>query len=361
MENYVPGIGFAAGGMMVQWKVLNSHLNPALIKCKPGDHVNVFINFESVLYNLTLQKNLSNMIHFHKQSLVIELESAILNLMGIYKAYFKTKNVIPRIYFYHTNLLTNAQQMYSYNKFYRTYYKNRYMQNPQFKSMGDVLNAIIIPEIKLITSYIPNCYFLESTTFDGSIIPKIVSEFSECSANIIISSDVFDTLYIYNPNFSVVYIKRRYSVVNIYSEISEIVQSILKEEDPFDATIFNSQLYYRLLLSIKGSKIRNVKSAKGFGYGKFMKILKDGLYKGIVLKDFESIDSILQLFPNKYQDDIKSSFQCMDIETQYALLNEVDISHIKDQLVERSDVPSLETLNNKRFLDSPINLSNLLE
>ena len=171
---------------------------------------------------------------------------------------------------------------------------------------------------------------------------------------------IFDTLYLFNPNFATIYIKRKYSEFNVCSDIDSTVQSIIKDESPFDLTIFNSELYYRLLLSIKGSKIRNIRSAKGFGYSKFMNLLKQGLDKDIVLRDFSAIDSVIQLFPKDYRDDIKQAFQCTSIETQFDLLSDTDIDSIKSQIIDKIDIESVEALNNKRFFEYPINLQMLL-
>ena len=146
----------------------------------------------------------------------------------------------------------------------------------------------------------------------------------------------------------------------VASETDAVIQSIVKNESPFDLNIFNSEMYFRLLLSIKGSKIRNIRSAKGFGYGKFMTILKDGIKQDIVLRDFESIDSIIGLFPEKYRNDIKEAFQCTSIDTQYELLNDADIDSVKRQIVDKVDIESVEALNNKRFFNFPINLQSLI-
>lgn len=360
MESYKPGISISAGLLMLKWDLLNQHISMSKINIQPRDHVNVYINFESVLKNITMQKNLIQLVSFHKQKVVIELEAAILNLVANYRMYFKKNKCVPKIYLYHTDLGEDKQQMSVYNKYYRNYYHNRYMQNPQFRDMGKIMNTLIIPEIELITSYIPDCYFIKSKTFDGSLIPMVCSNFSDAK-NVIITADVFDTLYLFNPNFMTVYIKRRYPNFTVTSEIDTTVQTIIKDENPFDLTIFNSELYYRLLISIKGSKIRNIRSAKGFGYGKFMKLLKEGIDRDIVLRDFESIDSVIQLFPDKYREDIKSAFQCTGLDIQYSLLNEIDIEGIKSQIVDKVDIPSLEALNNQRFLEFPINLQGLLE
>lgn len=359
MEKYIPGIGVTAGSLMLKWDLLNQHIHNHPINFKPGDDVNIFINFESILRNLGTQKGLTNAVTFYKQKIVIELESAIMNLAASYRMYFQKEKCNPKVYFYYTDMENNTQEMSVYNKFYRSYYHNRYMENPQFRAMGEVMNKIIIPEIELIISYVPGCYFIKSKTFDGSIIPQIVSTFSD-SKNVIITGDVFDTLYLFNPNFVTIYIKRRFQHFNVYSDLDGVIQSIVKDASPFDLTIFNSEMYFRLLMSIKGSKIRNIRSAKGFGYVKFLNLLKRGLDNDIVLKDFESIDSIIQLFPDKYKEDIRNAFRCTSIDTQFELLNDTDIEYVKSQIIDKVDMESLEALNNKRFLEFPINLSGLL-
>ena len=359
MDKYVPGIGIAAGIWMLKWDQISQQLNLASLKLNEGDEINVFINFESILRNLSWNKDLNKKVQFYKQDVVLELESAILNLIAHYKAFFKKEKCKPKLYFYYTNILSEEQQMKVYDKYYRQYYRNRYLMNPQFRSMGELLTTIIIPEVKLILSYVPDCYFLCSERFDSSVIPLIVANSSN-RKNVIITGDVFDTLYLFNPNFITIYIKRRFQHFSVISDIDSSVQSIVKNENPFDLTIFNSEMYYRLLLSIKGSKIRNIRSAKGFGYGKFIKLLKDGIDRNIVLRDFSSLDSIIQLFPDNYAGAIKKAFQCTSIDTQYALLSNTDIEEIQTQIVDKVDIESLEALNNKRFLEYPINLQSLI-
>ena len=356
MEVYVPGIGISAGSMMLKWQIMNDHIHNTRLKLNNED-INIFINFESILRNLTFQRNLNDLISFYKQKVVIELEAAILNMVANYKMYFKKENCNPKIYLYYTDLNKDKQQMSIYNRYYRNFYFNKYNNNPDYKSIGKILNSIIIPELELIMSYIPDCYFIKATGFDGSIIPLVISSLNS-NKNVIISSDIFDTLYLFNPNFINIYIKRRYSNLSVLSNIETIVQSIIKDEQ--ELNIFNTELYYKLLLSIKGSKIRNITSTKGFGYGKFLKLMKEGIDKGIVLKDFESIDSVINLFPDKYKEAIKISFQCTDLETQYNLLNDIDKESIKNQIIDKFDMSSLEALNNRRFIESPINIPGLL-
>lgn len=361
METYIPGkVGVCAGSFMLKWPLLNQHVHNHMMKLYPGDRVNVFINLECVLRNLFMQKGLNELVTFHKQKVVIELESAILNLMASYRSYFNKEKCEPRMFFYFTDLGGAPQEMEVYNKFYRSFYHNKYMQDPHFNKMGDLMQNIILPEVKLIVSYVPGCYFITSRTFDSSVIPDVIAGFDQSVKNVIITGDLFDTLYMLDPNFMTIYIKRRFQHFAVASSIQETIQTVIKNESMFDMGIFSSEMYYRMLLSIHGSKIRNIKSAKGFGYGKFMRILKSGMERGIILKDFESIDSIIDTFPESYREDIKNAFQCTSIDLQRSLLNDTDEEEIKSQIVDKEDIKSLEALNNKRFLEAPINLQSLL-
>ena len=361
MEGYRPGVAVAAGRYMARWNDLDFHINSSMLNIQPGDDLNVFINFESILRNLTLQARLTTNLVQYKQQIVIELESAILNLVAHYRLLFAKKmKCNTRIYYYYTDLLSDEpQQMTCINKYYRSYYRNRYLQNPEFREMGKVLTGIIIPEIELIISYVPGVYFLKSKAFDSSIIPQAISTLSGAK-NVIVTGDIFDTLYLFNPDFLTLYIKNRYSYFKICSTVDSTVQSIIKNESPFDLGIFKSEMYFRLLLSIRGSKVRNIKASKGFGYGTFLHLIKNGMDRDIILKDFASLESIIQLFPEEIRSDIKKAFQCLSIDTQFDMMSEADISSLKDQIVDRVDFMSLQALNNKRFYDFPVNLSALI-
>lgn len=362
MNTYSSRIGLCAGTIMVKWDELYQQMEQQIIQILPGDDVNVFINFECILRNISLRKNLTSDISYYKKEICIDLESAILNVIAHYRGFFKIKyKANPKIYLYYTDLLNeNPQQMTVYNKYYRYYYVNRYLQNPQFRDMGKVLTKIIIPEVSLILTYIPDCYFIKSSNFDSSLIPKIISNNINEFKNVIISGDVFDTLYMHHPEMIMIYVKRRFQYFHMYSSVESTVQSIIKNESPFDLTIFNSKMYFRLLLAIKGSKIRNIKASKGFGYSRFIKVLSEGMSKGIILKDFSSINSIIELFPEQYREDIKNAFQCTSIESQMELINESNIEEIRSQIVDKIDIESVNALNNNRFFEFPINLPYLL-
>lgn len=344
---------------MLKWDMLNRHISMSSLDIKPGDEVNVFINFESVLKNLTSIRGLKTKLSTHRQDIVIELESAILNLVGHYKSYFRKDKCDVRIYLYHTSLDENDQQMRVYNKYYRTSYRNRYMQNPQLRDMGDALQKIIIPEIKLIITYIDKCYFIESKSFDSSIIPMIIANGSSAK-NVIITMDVFDTLYLFNSNFMPIYIDRKYQELNVASTIPEMLPLLISPDVPYNPDNFNSEMFYRLLLAVKGSKIRNIGPIRGYTTTFLSQTLTNSLTSGSLLTDFQSIDSVLTAFPSAMRNQLRSSLQCLNLDNHYDLLSEVDVSETKSQIVDKVDMKSVEALNNQRFLEYPINLPNLI-
>ena len=88
--------------------------------------------------------------------------------------------------------------------------------------------------------------------------------------------------------------------------------------------------------------------------------MNDGLKNGIVLQDFSSIESVINLFPQQFRDDIRDSFKCMSLDIQCDLLSDTDVSQIKAQIVDKVDIKSIEELNNKRFFECPINLPALI-
>lgn len=360
MERYIPGrLAVCAGSYMLKWMQLSKEIHNHEMKIFPGDKVNIFISIESVMKNLFMRKGIDDVTISFKQNLALEIESSILNLVAHYRAFFKKEKCEPSVYLYYTELSNVPQQMIVYNRDYRSYYQNKYLHDRQFIRTGEVLRDTILPEVKLICEYIPGCYCISSKTFDGSLIPKIIADQSDAK-NVIITGDLFDTLYFFDPRFLVFYIYRTSEKLQVRTDALGVTNKIMKFESPFDLNIFNNEMYYRLLLSVQGSSIRNIRTAKRFGYMTFMKIIKDGIDKGIILQDFQSLDSIIDLFPEKYREDIKVAFQCMSIDIQYSLLSETDIDYVKEQIMDKSDPASLEALNNRRFLDNPINLTSLL-
>ena len=275
MEEYRGGkYSIAAGSMMIRYAMLNKLIFGGTVQLfNPNGEINIYINLESVLYNLFKFKGLIETVEYHKDKFALELESSIINLVGHYRSYFIGKNFKPNIFLFLTDLKKEYQEMSVINPYYRDYYYNKYMQDPHFASTGELLHSIVFPEVQLILSYIQNCYLIKSKGFDGSLIPMMIQNRYE-NQSILITSDLFDTMYMYGGVTRVFCMRRRYSELNILTFYTEVIESILKSNDENDVFTFLTYPHFRLLLSVHGSKIRNIKSAKGFGYQRLKRTLE---------------------------------------------------------------------------------------
>jgi hypothetical protein len=359
MEKYKPGVHFAAGGLMLKWQQLDQLMGTGTTQ--PPKDVNVFINLEGILHHLTMNKDLNVMTMFHRKNVVLELEASILNLVAHYRGYFRRLKCDPKVYLYYTDLMTTeSQTMTVINQFYRSYYHNHYCKSPDFKVIGELMNSVIIPEIELIMSFVQNCYLVKTTSFDGSLVPSLISRLNPAPLNLIVTHDPFDTLYYFKDTFRVWQIKRRFSKCDVISSVRDSVADILDLEMPEITQLFMSELYYRLLLSVKGSKVRNIQTARGFGRVRLVKAVQDAFDKGLALSGFTAVGSILDIFQPEYREDIQLAIDCSSLDSQLALLGKADDDFVCSQLIDRVDQASLEALNNKRFLDNQINLQGLL-
>jgi hypothetical protein len=359
LEKYQPGVGIAAGSMMLKYEELSGLLDHR--KVQAGNSVNIFISVESILKQLTTIKTLSTLMAFHKQKVVLELESAIMNLVAHYRSYFRRAKCTVSVYLYYTELQTDNQLMREFNKYYRSYYSNHYTKNPNHKSIGELMD-IVIPEVELMLMYIPQCYLVRVNRFDASLIPSIISDHKPVDHNLIISSDLFDSLYFYRPRFTTIIHRRYFANVSTVSNPESAVQSIIRDESAMDCNVFlKEELYYRLLLVVHGSDIRNITGGRGLGTKRLLSILRNGIEAGMVLSGYNSIDSILSIFPEKYQSDLKVGLECVDLNKQLMLLGKADSDSVIAKLVDRTDNSGVLSLNNKRFIDFQINLTGLLE
>lgn len=360
IENYTPGkFSISAGSLMLKYAMIDLCLSSISRPFNVGDSINVYINLESVINNLFTFRDWNSAIEYHKEKVALEVESSILNLVGHYKSFFDGKGLKTKVFLYMTELERNKQEMEVYNKFYREYYYNKYTVDPKFSRMGELLNTVIVPEVKLILTYIPDCYLITSKSFDSSCIPKVISD-ATGTRGVIVTADIFDSLYMFNTMMTVLLIRRHYHNLNVANNIEEALKIIFKKETELNMVIFANELYYRLLLSVHGSKVRNIKAAKWFGYTKLLSIINSNLEKGLVLTKASSLSSVIDIFPERYQKDIRSAFECTSIDHQVEMMTEADKQMVMEQIMDKTDLASVEALNNQRFLEFPINLQNLL-
>jgi hypothetical protein len=286
--------------------------------------------------------------------------SNIINLAAHYKKFFTSNGLNTKVYIYHTDFNSDEFPQYKYNEDFRTYYLVKYNQNPKILLLTDRLKEFILPQVKTITDFIPDVYYISAHNIEGSLVPYIISRQDPSRKNLIIGGELYDTQYSSIPNFVNHYIHRSFNVNKIYSTINGYLADITKKTEDF-SNIYNNYNVYCSLMAVLGNKIRSIDGLPGIGVKTFEKLFNEGLMNHIVQENTSSPEMICEIFKDeKLEDEFINNYYCSTILNMYQDLNESDIGSVITQLIDRSDLNSLMTLNNSKFYKYPLMLDGLL-
>lgn len=335
----------------------------ALNFVNPDDKVNVFINFESVMNNLSMVKDIENKLLLERRFSYI-LESEMINLCAHYKRFFRGNGLETRVFLYYTDLGSKDFNTFKYNDEYRSYYTNKYLNNPKFQMLGNRLVDTIIPRVQKIMEFIPNVYFIKATGIEGSLIPYIIAEQDKSYKNFIITTDKFDTQYQLHPKeFCVHYIRRSPLGSAIFTTFDKYIADLFKEnlEESVQNTssLFLNPSFYSTLICALGDKHRSVEPVKGVGCKTVTKMLMNGITSGKITKDTSSFELILPVLNEEFQENGENNFKCVDLIEQYNALSQQNIFDVMNQIIDRFDYNSLLELNRTDYSEFPLMLPEL--
>ena len=327
---------------------------------KPGDSVNVFISFESILNNLSTLQDIDNKLLLERNFSTI-LESETINLCAHYKRFFRENGLTTRVFLYYTDLNSDDFVEHKYNEEYRSFYKNKFLRNPKFQLLGNKLIDRIIPRVSKITEYIPGVYFISAKNIEGSTIPWIISKKYPESKNFIITTDKYDTLYLFYPElFCLHFIKKSRVGTSVIFNRDKYISDIFNGDcDTPNISMFQNPYFYDLLLSSLGDKIRSIDTLKGVGYKTIGKFISNGISDGKITKETTSIELLKEIFPCEYHEDLVDNFNCINILEHLKNFTDRHIFHITNQIIDRSDYNSLIQLNQEDYREYPLMLPEL--
>ena len=328
---------------------------------KPNDHVNVFINIESVFNTMTAIRDCGKKILFENEFSKITVAN-ILNLAAHYKRFFKGNKLPTKIFLYYTDFQSLKFNETSINEDYRSYYLNKFNLNPKIYPMSSKLITEVIPEAKQIIEFIPDVYLISAHNIDASVVPVIIANEDKTAKNLIISGDFIDTQYSYIPNFCCHYIRRTY----LHNHMSYTIKGHLGEffgrevEDSEYKAIQNLSIY-NCILSAIGDKNRSIDPIKAVGAITMTKKLRLALEKNQITPATMSIEILSSIFNDQlqYKEQLIENYSLLSIEEVYNRLTKKQKFTITNQIVDRVDVNSLIKLNNTRFSDCPLKLEEL--
>lgn len=327
---------------------------------KPTDKVNVFINFESVLSNISCIRDVDKKLILERDFPTI-LTSNILNLAAHYKRFFRQHNLETRVFIYYSDLQSTEYNLEKYIEDYRSYYMIKFMNNPRYAYLGEELVGTIIPDAQKIAEFIPNVYFIKATNFEGSLVPLIISSLDKSFKNLIVTGDVYDTQYQLFDDFATHYIRRSNRGTTLSYTIRKTLEDVFKETDDevIPMEIISNKYFYYLIFSCIGDKPRSIEPVKGIGIRTVVKFILSGIDNGIITKNTNRIELLVNIFPEDVREQITNNFQAFNLESQMSLLTSQDIYDVEKQIVDRFDNNSLMTLNSGKFYNHQLMLQEL--
>lgn len=348
--------------MKIRYAIYDSALSSTDF-LKPSDQVNVFINIETAIKYVSMTKDLEKKLVTTRNFQDL-MKVDIINIAAHYKDFFKGNGLNCRIFLYMTDLESDSDKFKEskYIEDFRSYYILKYTSNPRFTMFGDALMTNILPDVKTICDYIPGVYFINGKNIDSGIIPFIIGNIYPGWKNIIISGDLYDTQYSYEPNFLDCYYTRTYNNATIAFTTKDFLKAISKVEeiDTSIINLFKNASFYTVLLSIIGDKYRSVPSVKGIKFKTLAKILADGLKENKIQETTRNASLISSIFTSDNQKNIYDNFSAIDIRHKYDMLTDGDRKSILSQIIDRSDINALQQLNRTRFENNPLRLEGLL-
>ena len=316
------------------------------------DVVHVYINLETIILKMC-NHDTSQYVSISKKA-KIEFIANMINLAAHYRAFFTKHKIESKIFLYIPSINMKNYKNSIYNKDYRMYCKFKFSEG---SGNLPIQNLIIdtIPFIQLIIEYINGVYFIESKQIENSLVPYIVNEDLDNKVkNFIISGDLYDLQYV-NHDYNIIIPKGENSFICTKNNTIKYLQSIYECKGKYT---FSSN-FISFILSVIGSKYRNIYNIKGIGMKSVFKIIQKAIDNKLVSNNIDNIYLLISIIKNSFRNDIIDNFKLVDLNYQYTQLNKKDIYEITCQIKDKFDNVALKKINDKYFDEFPIMLQEI--
>lgn len=315
-----------------------------------NDTVHIFINLETLLLKLCNTET-SQYVSI-TPNVKIEFIANIINLAAHYRMFFTKHKIDSKVFLYMPSLETAEYKNTIHNKEYRIYSKFKFSSGggnlPIYKMVTET-----VPFIQLILEYIQGVYFITSGQIEPSLIPYIISEDTDDDSvkNFIVTGDLYDLQYV-NHDCNIIIPNMDMSYVCTHNNTIRYLQSTYKCKGTYT---FSSN-FMSFILSVVGSKHRNIYSVKGIGMKSVFKIIQKAIDGKMVSNNIDNIYLLINIIKSAVRDSILANYRCVDLSFQYTQLSKKDIYDIMSQIKDKFDNVALRKINDAYFTQYPIML-----
>ena len=332
--------------------------------------VNIYINLESILMPLFRDDIEALLESLDKKQLKVHYSSLIANMINVaahYRGFFLRYKINTNIFYYYNNI----EEFGKYNNCafipeYREKYYDKF-NNPERHIMGELIKEGLVLANTFI-NYLPDVFFVSSSRIESSCIPLYLMRENKfpCNMNILVSKDMYDLQYI-NYNTLIIYPWQDNSYIISKNNLFEF----LKHKYDMDNSDEMPTLLYPFFLCVLGDKKRNLYKIRGIGFKKLFKEINKLFIKGYI--DYndkttlrvENLANFIKSDNNgrelDYKEKILTNNQCINLDRQLKIAYKASLLELNENLINNSDDKSLKEINDKFFIETPIELEDLVK
>ena len=252
-----------------KYEKLNDLLETYLLDISLGSQVNIIIDLKEVLKKFFRPDVVIQ--HLERNSVIEEISSDIINIIGHYRNYFYKNGKYTTFYILYS--FDKCDSLISEFENYKSEYYSKYM-NPE--DMQSVIAKKSAQVVERVCKQLPNVYFLETSKYDEFVVGKYLTEniFKKNELSIILSNDTLFYQLLVQKNIVLLNLK------GIKTELanSENTMSIISKKE----TTISSNLL-PLVLSIAGLKKYSIKNVSGCAINKALAITSKLVEDGVII------------------------------------------------------------------------------
>lgn len=344
----------------IKYDLLDQYLQDYLVHITYSNNVNVVIDLKSV-YRKAYRTNQDNLLPDAR--LVIEdISSHVINMIGFYRNYLAKKGKQSTFYILYSQ--EECKILKENFPGYKDYYYEKYFNNKENEKLNNYIQTAT-KQIQTICKYTPDVYFINTSLLDEfCYFDYFVKTYSKKNEfNILLADDpiLFQSL---NNNTVALNLKG----INTQLVTNKNVMNILTEKP----TTYSNNLL-TLLLSIAGVETYSISNIHRIGYKKALGII-DRLVKNNVIADTNYITMPTDIVNNKFNGldenntEILTNNKELIIDNynrlyplEFVIRNEITLKTSFTIFKPIVTKKHFSELNNKMFLQYPINVTMLLK
>lgn len=330
----------------IKYIILNELLKD--IEFKKGEEINIFINLESVIKKIKYTtEDKENIFYGPKRNLL--LISCIFNLISHYRRYFDKRGLCSRVFIYGPEGIDIDYLNREYSKDYRK--SITIQETTDTVAIGNIYRKII-PMLKDIIAYVKDVYFLTSGIIEPSVIPYLINIIlPNDNKNFLITSDVYEYQYT-KENFYILKPKMEKSLLIDKNNIMDVLKHRVKCKSSLEPDVN----FISFILSIIGDSYRGIPKINKIGISTIFKLIDTGIKNNIINNEVENINILLNIVEEYNQNQIMLNYLCTSIREQEKRISISEETYIKNQLINKHDAGYLRDVNDKYFMEFPLNI-----